>query len=397
MAAAKKPHVVVAGGGVAAIEALLALRDLAGDRVSIELVAPQSEFSYRPLSVSAAFDIGDAPRYDLGAITQDLRATHHRGAIVAVQAERHVAWTASGEEIPYDTLVLATGAEPEEAVPGALTFRGPESVPEFRALLDELDRGGVRTVAFAAPAGTSWALPIYELAFMTAARLRAKGAGTNVKIVTGEDAPLNLFGRAASDVVAGMLAERGIEVLTSTHPAKFSGGTLTVVPAGEVAADRVVALPRLTGRRIEGVPHDSQGFIEVGPLGDVTGLEDVYAAGDSTAGSIKQGGVATQQADTVAAAVAAHVGAPVSPAPFRPVLRGTLLTGDGAQHMRSEVTGGAGDRSDVSAEILWWPTGKIAGRHLSDYLASRAQPIEPEQPLPADAIPVDVQLSDGSS
>ena len=130
------------------------------------------------------------------------------------------------------------------------------------------------------------------------------------------------------------------------------------MPAGKVPADRVVALPRLRGRPIEGVPHDADGFIEVDPLGQVHGLDDLYAAGDVTAGSIKQGGVATQQADTVAAAIAARFGAAVQPEPFRPVLRGTLLTGDGARYMRSEVAGGAGERSEVSAQILWWPDGQ---------------------------------------
>ena len=167
---------------------------------------------------------------------------------------------------------------------------------------------------------------------------------------------------------------------------------LAVVPTGTVPADRVVALPRLRGRPLEGVPHDADGFIEVDPFGQVHGLADVYAAGDVTAGSIKQGGVATQQADTIAAAIAARFGAAVKPEPFRPVLRGTLLTGDGARFMRSEVAGGAGESSEVSAQILWWPDGKIAGRHLSHYLARRAHPIEPEKPLTADAIPVDVEL-----
>ena len=392
MADTQKPHIVIAGGGVAAIEALLALRDLAGERLSIELVAPEAEFSYRPLSVSAAFDIGDAPRFDLATIAADLRASHRVGAIVAIQPDRRMAWTESGEEVPYDVLVLATGAKSEEAVPGALTFRGNEDLHDFKQLIEDLERGRVETVAFAVPSGTTWSLPAYELALMTAARLRAEGNNAAVKFVTPEATPLALFGRAASDAVAALMKSRGIETLASVHPVEFAGRALTTVPRGSIEADRVVALPRLTGRPIEGVPRDGSGFIEVGPLGEVQGVPDVYAAGDGTAGSIKQGGVATQQADTVAAAIAARFGAPVQPAPFRPVLRGTLLTGDGAQYLRNEVSGGRGERSEISAQILWWPKGKIAGRHISDYLARRAHPVEPDQPLPADAIPVDVEL-----
>jgi nucleotide-binding universal stress UspA family protein len=43
--------------------------------------------------------------------------------------------------------------------------------------------------------------------------------------------------------------------------------------------------------------------------------------------------------------------------------------------------------------MLWWPSGKIAGRYLSHYLPRQAHPIEPEPPLTADAIPVDVELA----
>ena len=243
------------------------------------------------------------------------------------------------------------------------------------------------------PTGTTWPLPIYELALITAARIHARGDDTAVKLITPEASPMGLFGRQASDAVAAMLASRGVEVWTSTHPVEFAHSSLTVVPEGRVPADRVVALPGLRGRAPMGVPQDANGFIPVDPHGLVQGLANVYAAGDVTASSIKQGGIATQQADAVASAIAARFGAPVEPKAFRPVLRGMLLTGDGARFMRAEVTGGQGERSEISSQVLWWPEGKIAGRHLSPYLARRAHPVEPKPPLTADAIPVDVELS----
>ena len=56
-------------------------------------------------------------------------------------------------------------------------------------------------------------------------------------------------------------------------------------------------------------------------------LEDVFAAGDIANFPIKQGGLAAQQADAAAEAIAAEAGAQVDPQPFKPVLRGILLTG----------------------------------------------------------------------
>ena len=392
--ATRKPRVVIAGGGVAGIETLLALRDLAGDRVAIEIVAPERELVYRPLSVATPFDLGDPPRFALSDIAGDLRATFREDAIVALRPATRVALTRIGASISYDALVVASGAEPEEAIPGAFTYRGPQDSAGLRTLVDEFQVDeGRGSIVFAVPSGTTWPLPIYELALITAARIEAHGSNAAVKLVTPEAAPLSLFGHQASDAVGALLAARGIEVMTSTHPVDFAYSTLNVVPEARISASRVVALPRLRGRAPMGVPHDADDFVPVDAHGVVEGLPDIYAAGDVTAGSIKQGGIATQQADAVASAIAARFGAPVEPTPFRPVLRGMLLTGDGARFMRAEVTGGTGESSKISSEVLWWPEGKIAGRFLSPYLSRRAHALEPEPPLTADAIPVDVELA----
>jgi sulfide:quinone oxidoreductase len=391
-----KPRVLIAGGGVAAAEALLALRDLAGDHVEIELLAPEPDFVYRPLAVVAPFDLGEAPRFALAPIVSEFGASHRLSALAEVKPNRRVAITSEGEELPYDVLVVATGAEAEEALPGALTYRGSEDGRTFAELLDEIERGDAAEVVFAVPRGVSWPLPLYELALITAGRLAAWGSVARLTFVTPEEAPLALFGRQASEAVGELLRSRGIDVRTFTYPVEFTCGVLSVVPEGVIRADRVVALPRLRGRPPVGLPRDADGFLPVDAHGLVRGLSDVYAAGDATAFPVKQGGIAAQQADAVAEAIAAHIGgfgAPDEPAPFRPVLRGVLLTGEGARYMRAEVTGGRGERSEVSTEMLWCPEGKIAARYLTHYLARRASPVEPARPLPADAIPVDVEIT----
>jgi sulfide:quinone oxidoreductase len=57
-------RVLVAGGGVAALETVLALRSLAQDRVQVTLLAPERDFVYRPLTVSEPFG-GHVRRYPL--------------------------------------------------------------------------------------------------------------------------------------------------------------------------------------------------------------------------------------------------------------------------------------------------------------------------------------------
>ncbi|MGZ8702784.1 MAG: hypothetical protein ACXWZY_10915, partial [Gaiellaceae bacterium] len=162
-------RVLIAGGGVAALEAALALRALAEDRVSVELLAPEPHFWYRPLAVAEPFDLGEVMRFELSELAAAAGAGFSVGALAGVDAGRHLASTSAGSTVPYDVLLVACGAVPTPAVPGALTFRGPADTERIGELLEEIAAGQVRRVAFVVPWGAVWSLPIYELALMTAA------------------------------------------------------------------------------------------------------------------------------------------------------------------------------------------------------------------------------------
>jgi len=387
-------RVVIAGGGVAALEAALALHILAEERVEIALVGPEPHFWYRPLSVAEPFELGETHHYELGALAAAAGATFTLGTLQGVDAALHEAKTSVGA-IPYDVLLVAVGAAPTEAVPGALTFRGPADTDKIRRLLEELAAGEVRRVAFAVPWGAVWSLPIYELALMTAAHLEANRIeGVELALVTPEDEPLQLFGRAGSDAVLQLLEERGIALHTGSYPAEAIDGELRLVPEGQIQADRVVALPRLRGPRLDGLPQTLDGFIPVDAHGRVRGLEDVYAAGDITNFPVKQGGIATQLADAAAEAIASGAGADLTPEPFRPVLRGLLLTGSQPRYLRHEITGGAGQADAASPEPLWWPPAKIVGRHLAPFLASFAGLESAPEPTSASgAVEVEIDVA----
>lgn len=366
-------NVLIAGGGVAALEAMVALKSLAGDRVDVGLLAPDYDFFYRPLSVAEPFGAGKVHRFDLPSLAQGCGAWHALGSLVAVDADRRSVRTSRGAEFDYDVLLVAVGARPREAIPGALTFRGQPDVPAVRALLRDLDEDLVQRVVFALPGGATWPLPLYELAILTADHLARTGnTHAELAVVTPEDAPLALLDGDASKAVQDELDRREIEVVTGAYPASFEGGALHLVPGTSIPADRVVSLPRLRGVPIAGVPQDGDFFIPTDGMGIVTGLTDVYAAGDVTTFPIKQGGLAAQQADAVAEAIAARAGAPVTPRPFDPVLRGLLLTGSLPLYVRAELSGGRGESSVGAHDALWWPPGKIAARHLAPYLAQYA-------------------------
>lgn len=373
----ERTRVTIVGGGVAALEALLALRALAQERVEVELVSPDPEFVYRPLAVAEPFGLGDAHRYDLVRIAEDQNAVLHLAGVQAVQPEpaRLVTW--DGRSLGYELLLLAIGARATVSIPGSVSIQGPGYTSRFRTVLRELEERRVRRVTFAVPSGASWPLPLYELALLTGARVRERGLRkVELRLVTPESEPLELFGVRASAAVRELLAERGLVLYTSRVPIEARDGELVTVPSGTVPAERVVSLPRLQGPAVPGLPQDQQGFIPVDVHGLVDGLADVYAAGDATTCPIKQGGLAAQQADAAAAAIAARVGAPVGPEPFRPVLRGLLLTGGTPRYLRAEVSGGRGEDWDVSEHALWWPPSKVAGRYLAPYLALRHGTIE---------------------
>jgi sulfide:quinone oxidoreductase len=395
---AEPANVLIAGGGVAALEAALALHALAEDRVRVELLAPEPHFWYRPVAVAEPFGLGEVRHFELARLAADAGASFTPGALVSVDAARRLAYTSPGGAVPYTALLIACGAVPEPAIEGALTFRGPADTGKIERLLAELEAGEVQRVVFAVPPGAVWSLPAYELALMTAALLAALGiagvgiAGVEVGLVTPEDEPLQLFGREASGAVRALLQERGIAFHARAYAAEAREGELLLVGGGIVPADRVVALPRLQGPRIGGIPQTFEGFVPVDLHGRVTGMPDVYAAGDITSFHVKQGGIAAQQAGAAAEAIAAAAGVDLEPRPFRPVLRGLLLTGAGPRYLRGDLAGGAGYASQASPEPLWWPPAKIVGRYLAPFLAALAGAGGPTEPAPEAGVPVEVEL-----
>ena len=362
-------RVVIAGGGVAALEAALALRELAEERVRLELLAPEPDFWYRPLAVAEPFGVGQPARLALVDFARECEAQVTLGALAAVRSDDHVAVSHAGAELCYDALLIACGAAPRTAVPGAFTFRGPADVPAFARLLETLGRD-VRSLAFAIPVQSTWTLPAYELELLTASHLQSQHVRTvELQLVTPEEHPLGLFGSAASEEIARLLADRGIVLLTRAEAVAFSAGRLELASGDSVQTDAVVALPRLEGIRIDGVPHDSDGFVDADRFGRVSELVDVYAAGDVTSFPIKQGGLAAQQAEAASETIAAAAGARVEPVPFDPVLRGLLLTGGIPRYLRAELV--QPGRSEMDALSLWWPPSKIAGKYLAPFLAAR--------------------------
>ena len=212
-------RVLIAGGGVAGLETLLALRALAGDRVDVTIVAPELRFVNRSMSVDQPFKPQRVRGVRLQDAAAEFGARWHRGALDRVEHEQRRAVTTDGDELDYDMLVLALGArsEREWQSEGVLTYHDGRDGPSYRLLLQRLREGRVNRLAFVKPAGPSWPLPLYDLALMTAADCAAHDRPEiKLSLITPEAEPLAIFGAQASAAVRELLEQAGVALHTSS-------------------------------------------------------------------------------------------------------------------------------------------------------------------------------------
>jgi sulfide:quinone oxidoreductase len=390
---AERKQVLIAGGGVAGLEAALALRDLAGDLVEITLISPEAGFSYRPMAVAEPFGRGHARTHELAALTNRIGVTLLRDALVSVDAGARAAVTAEGDRMSYDMLLVAVGAESVPAFPGATTWT-PEKDPEvFGGLLRDLEEGYTKSVAFVVPPANTWPLPAYELALMTAWDARGMGIDdVAITIYTPEPAPLANFGGAAGEGIREDLDEAGVAIECNAYVGEVDGKLVHLPDGAPLGAARTIALPTAAGPAVGGLPSDRLGFVLTDHHGRVANTPGVWAAGDAIAFPVKQGGLAAQQADAAARSIAVAAGAEgVAEEPFHPVLRGVVLTGRGKRWIRHDP---AQDPEGVTARhALFWPPTKVAGRYLSPFLAEIDQAEDLGDGLPQpDGRPVELDL-----
>jgi sulfide:quinone oxidoreductase len=382
-------HVIVAGGGFAALEVVLALRAIAGVAARVSLVSPDPVLAYRPAATLEAFSDTTPRAFDLIAIAADLGVRYHRTRVESVGSMRKQVRLASGSHLTYDTLVLAAGARATVGIPGALTFRDQRDLPRLRGLLRELDEGKVGSLVFAVPSGASWPLPLYELALLSAAHASERGTVAEITLVSPEPRPLAVFGAEASGLVAAELANRGVRFLGASTPGSVcGGGALTVQSGAAIKADRVVAVPQFRGARITGIPADRWGFVPTDAIGKVEGMADVYAAGDITTFPIKHGGLASQQSDRIAHSIAAGLGLTPHELRAKRVLEVRLIGGQRPLRLRIELdefgqpTAATLAQARSHRQPSWT---KVFGRYLTPYLETRS-PLAASLP-PAEAAP----------
>jgi len=360
---------MIVGGGVAALETALALHELASERLATTVIAPAAEFVYRPMTVREPFAYPPAHRYPLAPIVRDAGAELLADSLEWIEPTKQLLHTTAGAQLEYDALMLALGARVQPLYEHALTIDDRRMDETMHGLIQDVEGGYVKSLAFVAPPRLPWQLPLYELALMTAARAYDMDIELAVTIVTPEATPLAIFGATASNAVSERLQRAGIATINSAYAEVPSVGEVVINPGDRrVHVERVVALPELYGPPVRGIPLGEHGFIHVDPYGQVSGAGPIYAAGDAIDFAVKQGGLASQQADAAAQSIAALAGAPLTPEPFQPVIRGMLLTGGEPLYITAHLTGGHGFSSELTDAPTWSPPSKIAAKYLAPYL-----------------------------
>ncbi|WP_267241208.1 NAD(P)/FAD-dependent oxidoreductase [Streptomyces sp. PR69] len=270
-------RVVVAGAGMAGVQTAVALRER-GFTGPVTLIGaePHQPYDRPPLSKAILLGKAEGSAFDVDfeALGIELRLGCE---VTGVRPGAHELDTEAGP-VPYDVLVIATGAEPvtlpgAEGVPGVHLLRTLDDAARLRPVLEQ--RHDIVVV------GAGW----IGAEFTTAAR----EAGCAVTVVEAADRPL--AGALPAEVTAPMAAwyaEYGAELITGARVASVEPGAVLLAADGpgagrRIAADAVVvgigARPATSWLAGSGIARDPDGAITADDRLR-TSAPDVYAVGD---------------------------------------------------------------------------------------------------------------------
>jgi NADH dehydrogenase FAD-containing subunit len=326
-------RITILGAGFAGLETAFLLRMRLRDRAELTLVSPREAFVFRPNSIYVPFGADpDDLVVDLAKPFRRRHVEYVAGSVSGVDPDAHEVRLEGGRTVPYDKLVVATGAgmRPGE-VPGlaehAATIWTPEGMlgvrERFERVRTDARAGRGSRVLFLIPPNNKCAGPLYEVVMMFETWLRRNGVREQVDITwsTFEQSYIQAFGPRLDDLVRAEFAERGIDGHTGETVTEVVEGQARYADGTTRRFDHLVAFPPYVAAvRYDALPSDDRGFVATDPATrQVSGHPDIYAPGDAGDFPVKQAFLAFLQADTVAEHIAAEAGAHPFERPFDPV------------------------------------------------------------------------------
>jgi NADH dehydrogenase FAD-containing subunit len=302
------------------LETAFLLRRRLRDAIDLTIVSDRDAFSFRPGTIYVPFGAEGArfevplhepgDRRNIGLIRSRVRGVDTRARRFELERSR----------LPYDYLVIATGAAPRaQEVPGlaahAHLLWGPGDMVALRAVVERVvraGRDGLNTqVLFLVPPAAAFTAPLYEFALMLETWLRRARARGSVRLTlaTAEGAYVQALGPKLQAVMADEFELRGIEGHTLHRAQEVSESQVRFHNGQTIAYDELIALPPAAAAvRYDGLPMDARGFLHVAPDNRaVVGLDGVYAPGDAGDFPVKQAYLAFLQAHAVAEAIAGTI------------------------------------------------------------------------------------------
>jgi sulfide:quinone oxidoreductase len=294
---ARKRIVILGGGTGGTMTANRLRRSFSADEAEIDVVDRDDRHVYQPGLLFVPFGLAQ-----LDEIVRPRRRQFrkdilfHESEVESVALDRDEVVLEDGTVLPYDVLVISTGAQlqPEETEgltgPGwnerAFTFYTPEGAAALRNALERFDGG--RLVVNLVDMPIKCPVAPLEFAFLADWYFRERGIRERVQLVYSTPLDGAFTKPIASEHLAGLLAEKDVELVTEFNAGEVDGvgGKLTSYDDRELDFDLLVTVPL----------HGGAAYVERSPgLGDALGFvptdkrtlqtpakPNVFALGDAT-------------------------------------------------------------------------------------------------------------------
>ena len=376
------PRVVIVGAGFGGLECARALRK---SRVQVTLIDRHNYHLFQPLLyqvATAGLSPGDIATPVRGVFREQFNATTLLGTVTAVDTDNRRVVLAGNLDVPYDYLVLATGASHsyfgrDEWAPHAPGLKRVEDATDVRrrlltaferaeACIDEAERRSLLTflIVGGGPTGVELAGAIAELARfgMDKDFRRFDPATARVVLVQAGPRILPAFPPLLSLHATQALEKLGVEVLVDSRVELIDAEGVTV--NGTRIASRTVlwaaGVVSSPAAKWIGAPADTAGRVKVADDLSVPGMPGVFAVGDTAASTAWDGQpvpglapAAKQGGAYVAMVIRNRIAGRGAPPPFRYRHLGSLATIG-----RKAAVADFG-RVRISGTLAWWLWGLV--------------------------------------
>ncbi|MFN3605017.1 MAG: NAD(P)/FAD-dependent oxidoreductase, partial [Leptonema sp. (in: bacteria)] len=283
------------------------------DKIELTILSNEENFLFRPNTIYIPFGLNvEELMIPLKEVLTKYKIRFEVARVEGVDPKESKLFV-NGKKIPYDYLVLATGAamRPEEIVglkEYANTIWTPKEMSDLKITIQEIIEKGkekkTSKVLFLVPPNNKCSGPLYEMVMMLDTHLRRQKVRDYVDIVwtTYESGYIQAFGPRLDETVEKEFQERNITGFKNYVVKEVQKNKVIFQNSEEIPYDYLVSFPPyIASVFYNSLPSDDRGFIKSN-FSDrsVINHSNIFAPGDAGDFPVKQAFLAFLQADTVA-------------------------------------------------------------------------------------------------